>query len=62
MSKAHRGKGLRETFNRGRGTCPICKKTGVKVIYEQEIDGAKTTICKICKATLENKKNAAKAN
>ena len=56
MSKAHRGKGLHETFNRGRGTCPICKKTGVKVIYEQEVDGANQNICKVCKAMLENKK------
>ena len=56
MSKAHRGKGLRENFNRGRGTCPVCKKTGIKVIYEQEIDGVKQNICKICKATIANKK------
>lgn len=58
MSKAHRGKGLHETFNRGRGICPICKKTGVKVIYEQEIEGTKQNICKVCKATLENQKKA----
>ena len=56
MSKAHRGKGLRDNFNRGRGTCPVCKKTGVKVIYEHEIDGAKQNICKICKAAIANKK------
>jgi hypothetical protein len=28
----------------------------VKVLYEQEIDGAKAKICKVCKATLKNKK------
>lgn len=56
MSKAHRGKGLKEEFNRGRGTCPSCKKTGIKVIYEQENDGEKFKICKICKATIDNKK------
>jgi hypothetical protein len=58
MSKAHRGKGLRETPARGRGTCPVCKRDGVKVLYEQEIDGAKAKICKTCKATLANKKKA----
>jgi len=56
MSKAHRGKGLRETVARGRGTCPVCKRDGVKVLYEQEIDGQKAKICKTCKATLANKK------
>ena len=56
MSKAHRGKGLIETVAHGRGTCPICKRDGVKVLYEQEIEGKKTKICKVCKATLANKK------
>jgi hypothetical protein len=53
MSKAHRGKGLRETAARGRGICPVCKREGVKVLYEQEIEGEgqKVKICKTCKAT-----------
>ncbi len=58
MSKAHRGKGIRAEQNRGRGTCPVCNKTGVKVLYEQEINGAKTKICKICRANMKNKKAA----
>jgi len=56
MSKAHRGKGLADVAAGGRGICPVCKREGVKVLYEQEIDGKKTKICKICKATLANKK------
>jgi len=56
MSKAHRGKGLRETKASGRGICPVCKREGIKVLYEQEIEGKKTKICKVCKATLANKK------
>ncbi|HOX17708.1 MAG: hypothetical protein JXA15_01310 [Spirochaetales bacterium] len=56
MSKAHRGKGIKELANHGRGTCPVCNHEGVKVLYEQEIDGKKVKICKICKATLANKK------
>jgi len=50
VSKAHRGKGIRAEQNRGRGVCPVCNKTGIKVLYEQEINGAKTKICKICRA------------
>ena len=61
MSKAHRGKGLTETVAHGRGTCPVCRRDSVKVLYEQEIDGAKVKICKTCKATLANKKKAAVA-
>jgi formate dehydrogenase maturation protein FdhE len=56
MSKAHRGKGLRELVSKGRGTCPVCGRTGVKVIYEQEIEGKKLKICKICKAHLAHAK------
>ncbi len=56
MSKAHRGKGLIATASHGRGTCPVCKREGVKVVYEQEIDGKKAKICKTCKATIANKK------
>lgn len=65
MSKNHRGAGIRNLPSRGRGTCPICHRTGVKIIYEVEIDGQKTMICKRCNATMKNKarkeKKAAKA-
>ena len=54
MSKAHRGKGIRAEQNRGRGVCPVCNKTGIKVLYEQEINGAKSMLCKICSANLKN--------
>lgn len=56
MSKAHRGKGLKDTAAHGRGICPVCKREGVKVVYEQEVEGQKVKICKTCKATLANKK------
>lgn len=54
MSKAHRGTGIRNEFNSGRGTCPICKKTGIKVLYEATIDEKKVKICKTCNATKKN--------
>jgi hypothetical protein len=56
MSKAHRGKGIRELAGHGRGTCPVCKRDNVKVLYEQEIAGAKVKICKTCKAAIANGK------
>ncbi len=56
MSKAHRGKGVRALPASGRGTCPICKKTGIKTLYEQEINQKKVNICKQCKAALSHGK------
>jgi hypothetical protein len=54
MSKAHRGSGIRKMANHGRGTCPVCKREGVKLMYEQTIDGNKTNICKACDAHMKN--------
>jgi hypothetical protein len=56
MSKAHRGKGLRELPARGRGVCGVCGRDRIKAIYEVEVDGQKKMVCKYCKATLKNKK------
>ncbi len=57
MSKAHRGRPLKdETPNSGRGKCPVTGRTGVKLLYEQEIDGKKVMISKSAKATITNQK------
>ena len=56
MSKAHRGAGLRPTANRGRGSCPVCKKTGIKVVYEVAAGDKNVMICKQCKAALASGK------
>ena len=61
MSKNHRGTGVRTLPARGRGTCPICKKEHIKVLYEQTIDGQQVKICKYCNAALKNKAKAADA-
>ena len=53
MSKNHRGTGVRTLPARGRGTCPICKKEHIKVLYEQTIDGQQVKICKYCNAALK---------
>ena len=52
MSKAHRGTGIRKEPNHGRGTCPVCGKTQIKILYDQDVDGKKV---KVCKAALKNK-------
>ena len=54
MPKPHRGKELRSKPSRGRGECPVCKRTGVKVLYDQDAGGKKIQICKICKAAIKN--------
>jgi len=56
MSKAHRGKGIRELFARGRGTCPVCGSTGIKILYEQEAGDQKIKVCKPCKAAIKHGK------
>ena len=62
MSKAHRGTGIRNEANHGRGICGICGKDQIKVLYDQEVDGKKVKICKYCKAHLKNEaQKAAKA-
>jgi len=60
MSKAHRGRPLKEeTPNAGRGKCPITGRTGVKLLYEHEIDGTKVMVSKAGHATLNNQKRRA---
>ncbi|MBN2351948.1 MAG: hypothetical protein JXD23_05210 [Spirochaetales bacterium] len=61
MSKAHRGKGTRTKPNQGRGTCPQCKRTGVKVIYEREVDKQKIFLCKICNTKMSKQPKPAAA-
>ncbi|MDR0597084.1 MAG: hypothetical protein LBG14_01080 [Treponema sp.] len=63
MSKAHRGKGIRELAARGRGTCPVCFRENTKILYEQEVGEGdakrKIKICKACKAALRHGKKTA---
>ena len=52
MSKAHRGKGIYEKINKGRGTCPVCKRSGIKILYSHEVGGKTVEICKTCRAAI----------
>ncbi len=57
MSKAHRGAGLREEKERsGRGACPVCKRTGIKCLYEHKIDDKTILVCKQCRAAISHGK------
>lgn len=57
MGKAHRGRPLKEEkSDSGRGTCAVTGRHGVKLLYEQEIDGKKVMVSKAGKATLVNAK------
>lgn len=58
MSKAHRGKGIRELASHGRGECPVCKRRNVKILYEQEAGEKKVKICKTCKAAIKHGKRS----
>ncbi|OJF76295.1 MAG: hypothetical protein BKP49_07415 [Treponema sp. CETP13] len=58
MSKAHRGKGIRDLPHYGRGTCARCETKNIKALYEVEIDGKKVNVCKKCNAALNNAKKA----
>jgi len=46
MGKSHRGKGILELFAGGRGTCPVCGATGIKLLYEQDAGEQKVKVCK----------------
>ncbi|MDR0452263.1 MAG: hypothetical protein LBH15_04405 [Treponema sp.] len=58
MSKAHRGKGIRDQVSRGRGECPVCKKKSVKLLYEQDAGGVKVKVCKACRAAIKHGKKS----
>ncbi|MCF7944058.1 MAG: hypothetical protein K9L75_00805 [Spirochaetia bacterium] len=56
MAKSHRGSGIREELNHGRGTCPICKRTGIKLFYEHEVNDKKIMVCKQCHSAIKKGK------
>ena len=61
MSKNHRGREIKKMKNAARGTCPVTGQTGVKLLYEVELDGQKAMVSKIGRATLANRKKAEEA-
>jgi hypothetical protein len=49
MGKSHRGKGLVKLPARGRGTCPLCGRTRIKLLYPRVKDGETIQVCKFCR-------------
>jgi hypothetical protein len=58
MSKAHRGKGIRDQVSRGRGECPVCKRKNVKLLYGQDAEDTKVKVCKTCRAAIKHGKKS----
>jgi len=56
MGKTHRGKGLFSTPAHGRGSCPTCGRTRIKLLYSGTNGGEQVKVCKNCR----NKTFAAK--
>jgi len=49
MGKTKRGRNIKA--DGWRGTCPLCARTGVKLLWEKAADGgAKLKVCKKCGA------------
>ncbi len=49
MSKNNRGTGLRELPKRGRGECPLCGRTAIKLVYEVKKGDETLKVCKNCR-------------
>jgi len=47
MTKTRRGKAaIDKDGARKRGRCPVCDRTGVRLVYE---NAEKQTVCKLCR-------------
>lgn len=50
MAKTKRGKNLKNNLG-WRGTCPVCRRTGVKLLWKGNGEAAGVNVCKICSKT-----------
>ncbi|WP_082361128.1 hypothetical protein [Bacillus sp. FJAT-28004] len=49
MAKSKRGRTLWKLPSRGRGTCPTCSRTRIKLLYPRATkSGSSITVCKRC--------------
>ncbi|MGG1638585.1 hypothetical protein AB4Z45_14050 [Paenibacillus sp. MCAF9] len=49
MAKSKRGRTLWNLPSRGRGTCPTCNRTRIKLLYPRATkNGSSITVCKRC--------------
>ncbi len=47
---------MKGQVRQGRGLCPLCKRTAVKVVYEAQVKDKTIKVCKTCKAALSHGK------
>lgn len=47
MAKTKRGKNIKNSPN-WRGSCPICKRTGVKLLWDKVAANGGIKVCKVC--------------
>lgn len=47
MAKTKRGKHMKKLVN-WRGTCPVCQRTGVKLLWDKTAAGITLKVCKLC--------------
>ncbi|GFN30820.1 hypothetical protein [Paenibacillus xylaniclasticus] len=54
MPKTKRGRVLWSLPSRGRGTCPICRATRIKLLYPRtQSNGKAVQVCKRCRNASE---------
>ncbi|WP_258881628.1 hypothetical protein [Paenibacillus sp. sptzw28] len=59
MAKTKRGRVLWSLPSRGRGTCPVCSSTRIKLLYPRaKSDGTAVKVCKRCCNAPQNKVDA----
>lgn len=50
MAKKYRGKTLKKLPSNGRGECPLCKKTRIKLLYPHRTETNQLIqVCKNCR-------------
>nr|WP_078410199.1 hypothetical protein [Priestia abyssalis] len=60
MAKSNRGHSLYKLPSKGRGTCPVCSRTRIKLLYPaSKSDGQKFKICKRCRNASQERIDAA---
>ncbi len=51
MAKRYRGKALSTLPSNGRGKCPLCGRTRIKLLYPHKTDTNQTIqVCKNCRS------------
>ncbi|RUS47151.1 hypothetical protein [Cohnella sp. AR92] len=62
MAKSKRGRSIWNMPSHGRGTCPVCKATRIKLLYTRtNSNGKSLKVCKRCSAIDASRIDAATA-